>query len=127
MKLGDGYLGHFEIKDRAPLQWKLSDSESSYAYAPRNDGCAASTPEPAQLEIAEWYALHSIHDEDDFKDIFHALHFATLLRGQLLNDICDVVPLTSSSTTTRSILRRSSRLHNPHLLQLLSSHYMWDP
>ena len=84
MNVGDGSCGLWKTDDRAPFTDRLWKTDCSDACVPHHDGCAASSANSERLEILEWYALHSIHEEEDFKDVFNALHLATLMRGQLL-------------------------------------------
>ena len=89
MKIGDGaqcprnYI-------RAPGELGPRGGAHAEAYATHEDWCAARMQQPLGALHEFWNATHSIRYEDNFMDIFNALHNATALHGE--NILFDDLP-----------------------------------
>ena len=97
VSLGDRRLGPFEIINHAPIPTIASwEAFAAEAYVPTLSGCAARSTATWKFYDPSQHALHSVRLEKDFKDIFNALHNASKLRRQSLDDVCDCVPFPSN-------------------------------
>eukprot|EP00435_Cladocopium_sp_Y103_P005101 s2179_g1.t1 len=115
MSLGDGALSHIEINNRAPSNNTIGSQIHSNAYVLHCDGCAASVTDPDGELPFTGYVLHSAYDElgDQYKEVFHALHNATELRSQIIEDVYDIettpnIKITRTCPWNNSILKRYS-------------------
>ena len=85
--LGDGDLGPDWINSRAPFHGDPWRADHTEAYVHLSDGCAACVAGLEGQVSPIWHALHSIREEEDFVDVFNALHNATELRSQVIADL----------------------------------------
>jgi len=96
--LGDGDLGPDWINSRAPFHGDPWRADHTEAYVHLNDGCAACVAGLEGQFSPIWHALHSSREEEDFVDVFNALHNATELRSQVIADLQPPISIKVSST-----------------------------
>ena len=96
--LGDGDLGPDWINSRAPFHGDPWRADHTEAYVHLSDGCAACVAGLEGQVSPIWHALHSIREEEDFVDVFNALHNATELRSQVIADLQPPISIKVSST-----------------------------
>lgn len=75
--------------------WRSQSPAYTDAYVHHEDGCAACVTDLDGPFSPIWHALHSVRHEENFMDVFNALHSAIELRSQVITEAFEYGPVQS--------------------------------